>query len=70
MSVFKAYDFIEHTGDIGIRVYGQNHRELFQNAFMAFFEILVEFERVMPSQKRMIIVENNGWERLLVSWLS
>lgn len=70
MKAYREYDFIEHTGDIGIRVYGQTHRDLFQNAFNAFFKILIEPEQVKPSRERMIVVENEGWERLLVSWLS
>ena len=70
MKVCREYDFIEHTGDIGIRVYGQTYRDLFQNAFKAFFEILIDPKQIKPSQERIIVVENEGWERLLVSWLS
>lgn len=70
MKTCREYEFIEHTGDVGIKVYGQTHRDLFQNAFKAFFEILIEPEQIKPSQEKMIVVENEGWERLLVSWLS
>jgi SHS2 domain-containing protein len=70
MNVYRGYDFFEHTGDIGISVYGKTHRDLFQNAFRALFAILTKPEQIKPSQKKMISVKNEGWERLLVSWLS
>ena len=70
MNAYPGYEFFEHTGDIGVRVFGKNHRDLFQNAFKAFFATLTEPEGIKPSQKKMIRVTNEGWERLLVSWLS
>jgi len=70
MNAYRGYDFFEHTGDMGIRVYGPTHKDLFQNAFKAFFAVLTEPEEIKPSQKKIISVKNKGWERLLVSWLS
>ena len=66
----RQYEYIEHTGDIGIRVYGKELKDLFENASKAFFEILTDRESIEPSFEKQIIVENKGWDRLLVSWLS
>ena len=70
MNDYREYEFFEHTGDVGIKVYGKTHRDLFQNAFKAFFAVLTYPEQIKPSQKKMISVKNEDWERLLVSWLS
>ncbi|MCL6582845.1 MAG: archease [bacterium] len=67
----KEYEYIEHTGDIGVRVFGSDLAELFENASKAFFDILTEREKITPCQKKQIVVEKSGgWERLLVAWLS
>ncbi|MEW6378554.1 MAG: archease [bacterium] len=64
------YEYIEHTGDIGVRVFGRELKGLFENAGKAFFDILTERESIQPSLQKQIVVESHGWERLLVAWLS
>ena len=66
----RGYEYIEHTADIGIRVYGRELKELFANAARAFSDILVEPESIQPSLQKQVMVESRGWERLLVTWLS
>jgi len=66
----REYEYIEHTADIGIKVYGLELKDLFANAGKAFFDILTEPESIQPSLKKQVIVESQGWERLLVTWLS
>jgi SHS2 domain-containing protein len=68
--VIREYEYIEHTADIGIKVYGLELKDLFANAAKAFLDILTEPESIQPSLKKQIIVESRGWERLLVTWLS
>jgi SHS2 domain-containing protein len=70
MKTCKGYEYIEHTGDVGIKVYGSTYEALFQNAWRAFFEIITEVERVNPVEKKIVTVESDGIERLLVSWLN
>lgn len=72
----REYEYIEHTADIGIKVYGRELKDLFANAGKAFFDIITEPISIQPSLKKQIMVESQGleplwqWERLLVTWLS
>ncbi|MEW5802170.1 MAG: archease [bacterium] len=74
MSAYREYEYIEHTADIGVKVFGPTMKDLFENAGKAFFDILTEPESIRPSLKKQVIVENQGqsreWDRLLVAWLS
>ncbi|MFH0983468.1 MAG: archease, partial [Planctomycetota bacterium] len=57
-------------GDIGVKVYGPEMKDLFENASQALFEILTDRQSIDPSQKKQVSVESKGWDRLLVGWLS
>ncbi len=65
----KQFEYIEHTADLGIKVYGSTIKELFENAAVAFFEIFSEPGMIKPVLKRRIVVEKKGYEQLLVQWL-
>jgi SHS2 domain-containing protein len=66
----KRFEFIEHTGDIGVRVFGGTREELFQHAAEALFEVITDLETVEPRETREVVIEADGWDSLLVSWLS
>ena len=66
----KKFEFIDHTGDIGIRVFGENREEIFQHAAEALFAVITDLDTIEPRETRDITVEADGWEALLVSWLS
>ncbi len=66
----KRFEFIEHTGDIGIRVFGAERDQIFQHAAEALFELITDPDTIEPKETRDIRVEADGWESLLVSWLS
>ena len=72
----KNYEIIDHTADMGIKVYGKNLQLLFLNAAEAMFEIIVEttkkksmFQR--EERKRFLLnKQGNNLEEILVYWLS
>jgi SHS2 domain-containing protein len=66
----KRFEFIDHTGDIGIRVFGENREEIFQHAAEALFEVITDLDTIEPRETMDITVEADGWKSLLVSWLS
>ena len=68
-NVMENYEFIEHTADIGIRVYGKNLEELFLNSARAAFSIITNF---IPAEEktRHISLEAQTLEDLLVNWLN
>ena len=65
----KKFRIIDHTGDLGILVYGRDLEELFSNAGEALFDIITDVQRVRESTERIIRVEGPDLEDLMVRWL-
>jgi SHS2 domain-containing protein len=42
----KRFEIFEHTADIGIIVYGETLKALFENAGEAFFDIITDLDKV------------------------
>lgn len=66
----KAYEWIEHTADVGIKVFGDDLKDLFSHAANAFFEIITETDTIEPRKTYTIKAKGDGWEELLVNWLN
>ncbi len=64
------YEQIEHTGDIGIRVYGHSLEELFSYAANGMFEIIFHTLPTDTQIKEELIVSANDLDELFVNWLS
>ncbi len=65
----KKFRILDHTGDLGILVYGRDLEELFRNAGEAFFDIITDVQRVRESTERIIRIEGPNLEDLMVRWL-
>ncbi len=63
------YEIIDHTADIGIKVYGKTLEELFSNAAYGMFDIIADLEGLKPSTSIKIELEAADAEELLVAWL-
>jgi SHS2 domain-containing protein len=65
----EKFEFIEHTADIGVRVYGKTLEDLFVNSATALFNIFVDYK---PKERitREIVLEAQTLEDLLVNWLN
>jgi SHS2 domain-containing protein len=63
------YKEIEHTADIGVEIYGTTLEELFQNAGYALFDTIVDVSTIQPFVSRMVAVEGQNVEALLMNWL-
>ena len=66
----RKFEFIDHTADIGIRVYGESLSLLFQHAAEGLFHIITDPEKVRERDTREIHLTANGLEELLVNWLN
>ncbi len=70
----KDYEIIEHTADVGLKIYGETKQELFQNAARGMFFLITGSSITLGyiKNKRYWKVECKGFgiEDLLVSWLS
>lgn len=65
----KRYEFIDHTADIGIIVYGESLEELFANAAYAMFEIVADLANVEEKISYQIQAKAPKLEELLIAWL-
>jgi SHS2 domain-containing protein len=65
----KAFEFFEHTADIGVHAYGRTLEELFINAARALYEVQGRFDL---ADRRMLKVEltATSLDELFVRWLS
>ncbi|UCF78456.1 MAG: archease [Candidatus Eiseniibacteriota bacterium] len=64
-----AYEIIDHTADLGIRVYGESLEKVFENAGLAVFDLLVDFRCIRPTSQMSLSMEAEDVEALLVQWL-
>jgi SHS2 domain-containing protein len=65
----KRFVEIEHTADIAIRVWGRDLAELFVNAAYGMACQLADPDEVPQTLKRMVELEADDAEVLLVAWL-
>jgi SHS2 domain-containing protein len=65
----RKYEFIEHTADLGLKVYGDSIEALFVHAAEAFFETILSLESVEEEIERSIEVGAEATDELMVSWL-
>lgn len=66
----KGYEFINHTADLGILLYGKDLKELFGNAAYALSDIITDVSRINEKITKEIKVEGMDLEQLMINWLS
>ncbi len=64
------FEVLEHTADAGIIARGSNPEELFSNAALGMFSLMVDTDGVRETEERFISVGAHDLETLLVHWLS
>ena len=67
--MFK-YEQFEHQADVGIRGYGENLEEAFENGAKAMFSVVVNLEKVKPKKEIKIKCQASNLEELFVEWLN
>jgi len=63
------YKLIDHTADFGIRVFGKDAKELFQNAALTMFELIVESGTPRVAVEKKVSVSGADRPDLMVNWL-
>jgi len=63
------YEHLDHTADIGVRVWGRTIRELFANGGLAFIDQIVDVESVEPRERHIITIRGENREDLFLNWL-
>ena len=65
----KVFRLIDHTADLGIEVFGNHLAELYTNAAMALFDILVQGHRDGAGLRRDLRFQGAEAADLMVNWL-
>ncbi len=63
---------VDHPSDIGIRFFGSDLEELFENAASGMFSIMCNLQKIVQVDKKNIIIRgksNIGLDDLLILWL-
>lgn len=66
----KPYEYLEHTADIGLRAYGKNAKEAFENAALGMFGLITDLDKVKEVISFEVSAEAGDREELLVEWLN
>jgi SHS2 domain-containing protein len=64
-----SYSILDHTADLGIRVFGKTQQDLFQNAGLALFDLMVSKKSRNKGMERKMTVTGLDLPDLLVNWL-
>jgi SHS2 domain-containing protein len=64
-----GYKPVEHTSDIGIKVWGRNAKELFEEAANGMTAQMYDQTRVQEKDKRGLNIEAESIEELFLQWL-
>ncbi len=65
-----SFQILEHTADIGFRAWGETPARLFENAALALESIACDPDAAEERHVYPIAASGDGWESLLVAWLS
>lgn len=66
----KNYKLIEHTADLGIKVWGADLKELFINAASAMYELIADINSVKGVVSIEVEADAQDRDQLLKNWLS
>ncbi|MDZ7267079.1 MAG: archease [candidate division KSB1 bacterium] len=66
----SGFEPIDHTADVGYRLYAATLPELFIVAARALFDAITDLETIRPVLARTISVTASDVEALLVAWLA
>jgi len=65
----KPYELIDHTADMGLKIYGESLEDLFRNAGLALFDLITDIALLRPLDRRSFSLERDRVDDLLVEWL-
>ena len=65
----KGHETFEHTADIGIRAWGDQFTEVFEEAARALFSVMVNLKDIQPRETVRFELVAEAGEELLLKWL-
>jgi SHS2 domain-containing protein len=64
------FEYLEHTADAKFRAYGRTIEEVFENAALAMFNVMIATDHVRKTESKKIEITSADMDGLLVDWLS
>lgn len=65
-----SFEILEHTADVGVRVFGGSFAELLENAALALMSLIADRDSVRPEEEVVFEAEAETGEELLIKMLS
>ena len=65
LAMMRNDEQIDHTGDIGLEIYGQSLEELYENAGYAYFDVICDMDTVELKEKKEVVVTGKDRAELL-----
>jgi len=66
----KQYEYLEHTADVKFLAYGKTLKEVFENAALAMFNVMIDIGKISEDVEKNIFLKSQDLESLIVDWLS
>jgi len=67
----KRFEFVDiTTADTAFVAYGKDLNELFANAALAMFEVMVDTKQIKPKINKKVKVDGNDLQSLMFNWLN
>jgi SHS2 domain-containing protein len=67
----EKFEFVDiTTADVAFVAYGKTLNELFSNAALAFFEVMINTKQVKPKVTKNVRVSGDDLESLMFNWLN
>ena len=71
VSLMKKFEFVDiTTADVAFVAYGKDLNELFANAALAMFEVMINTKQVKPKVKVEVKVDGDDLVSLMFNWLN
>lgn len=68
--MMRPYEFLDISGDAGIRSFGNTAMELFVNAAVGMYSLMMDMEGVAKKEIINVSLTHESTEGLLVAWLN
>lgn len=65
----KRYELIDHTADLGLRIFGRDLPDLFEAAAFAVFDRITDIGALRGMERRVLEISGADWPDLMVNWL-
>lgn len=69
--IMKRFEFVDiTTADVALVAYGKDLNELFANAALAMFEVMINTKQIKPTIKKDVTINGTDLQSLLFNWLN